>query len=748
MSRSKSEREHYNINSNPDITKIRNIGIIAHIDAGKTTTTERMLYYWGAIQSYGEVHDGNTVMDYLQQERERGITIRAATTSFKWKSLSDENIYQINLIDTPGHVDFTAEVERSLRVWDGAIGIFDAMQGVETQTETVWQQANRFSIPRLGFINKLDRQGADIELTVSSIKNKLKCEPFLINFPIGEGSNFNGIIDIPSMVYYKYVDADGRFVETEECVKGHQFYDKAMTYREELISKLSEYDEKLADKYLLGEKITYLDLINSLKFALRNQNSVALHWGSSLKNRGIQPLLENVVNLLPSPKEKPSIEGSNFTTGTKIYRLSNSKEKLWAFAFKVVADPDKGLVTFFRIYSGSLKNRSKIQNWKTGQVEKITQLFRMTADEITNVEELGVGDIGAFSGWDSIHSGDTFVEEFDTERVILSGVKIPPPVFFWSIESELSRDHQRLQKILRDLSYEDPSISISENKDTGQVQISGMGELHLEILRDRIQIDYGLNSELGPMRVAYRESVSGRSNHKQVLEKVVGGRHQFAEIELSIEGIDSKAILAETLEENKEYKIDNLSDKTKEDSSANLSEVQSENEISKVYLQLEKKVERRKIDDDPDLKKSLKRNQKSEEYEVLKSLDSAPSDIMAGIEQSINQALESGNLLGYPVINTKISILDGKWSSIRSDPQIFKEWTVKWMKELFSRSNKKLLEPYMNTEIEIPNNWLGDILSNISGKKNGKIIGIFNVKAKFTNEIGKYLKNIFFNFLW
>ena len=354
VSRSKSEREHYNIESNPDITKIRNIGIIAHIDAGKTTTTERMLYYCGAIKAYGEVHDGNTVMDYLQQERERGITIRAATTSFKWKSLWD-TLYQINLIDTPGHVDFTAEVERSLRVWDGAIGIFDAMQGVETQTETVWQQANRFNIPRLGFINKLDRQGADIELTITSIKKRLKSEPLLINIPIGEGTHFNGIIDIPTMKYYKYIDWDGKFVEVEDWIKGHQLYDKALAYREELIAKLSELDEKLADKYLLGEIITQSDIIGSLKYALRNHNTVALHWGSSLKNRGIQPLLENVINLLPSPDEKLSIEGSELNTGLKIHRFSKLKEKLCAFAFKVVADPEKGLITFFRIYSGSLK---------------------------------------------------------------------------------------------------------------------------------------------------------------------------------------------------------------------------------------------------------------------------------------------------------------------------------------------------------------------------------------------------------
>jgi elongation factor G len=673
-------------------------------------------------------------MDYLEQERTRGITIRAATTSFRWKGLGTDNFYQINLIDTPGHVDFTAEVERSLRVCDGAIGIFDAMQGVETQTETVWQQANRFNIPRLGFINKLDRGGADIDLTVKTIKEKLKSDPLLINIPVGEDTNFQGIIDLPSMMYYRYIDDLGKHVEVEDWDKNHSHFEKAMAAREQLIEKLAEYDEILGDKYLLGEHISEKDLILSLKTALKTRNTVALHWGSALKNRGIQPLLENVINLLPSPHEKESVQGMDYTTKQKIYRFPNAKDKLCAFAFKVVADPLKGLITFFRVYSGSLKNRSKIINSKTGEIEKVTQLMRMTADQSWNIEELGVGDIGAIVGVQSIRSGDTFIQENDSERIILSGVSIPPPVFFCSIEPDMSRDQKELEKVLRDLSFEDPSITVTENEETGQLQISGMGELHLEILKDRIELDYGIKTNMGTMRVAFRESLSTSEPKTFTIEKTVGNRQVFAELTLAVESIGEDQESAE-VEKVEEYHIGNLSEKTTEDSSTTFESTGKGNKISKDYLRLEKKVARKKVDEDMELKRGLKKDQRGDEYEIVRSLDTAPREFIEAIIETIHTTLESGPLLGYPVVKAKIKILDGKWSSLRSDELTFKEWAARCIKELFKNTKANLLEPYMKTEIEIPDSALSDVLSNITGQKGGKILGIHNVKAKFTNEI-------------
>ena len=429
------------------------------------------------------------------------------------------------------------------------------------------------------------------------------------------------------------------------------------------------------------------------------------------------------------------------TTNQKIYRFSNPKDKLCAFAFKVVADPTKGLITFFRIYSGTLKNRTKIQNSKTGKVEKITQLLRMTADETCNIEELGVGDIGAVTGIDGIRSGDTFVQENDTERVILSGVSIPPPVFFCSIETEMSRDQKQLEKILRDLSFEDPSLTITENNETGQIEISGMGELHLEILRDRIELDYGIKTSLGTMRVVYRESIADTRSYTMTLEKIVNGRQFFAEVTLGIERVEDDDNYND-IEDPDDFQVGNLSEKTTADTSTSLSNYKPKNLIIKDFLKKEKRSTKMKIEDNAELKKSLRRDQRSEEYEVVKSLDTAPREMIKVIEESIRTNFESGPLLGYPVIKNRIRILDGKWSSIRSDELTFKECAAKCMRKLFEQSKVQLMEPYMRAEIEVPEISLSDVLSNISGKKGGKILSIDNVKEKFTDEIGKLAFNL------
>lgn len=357
----------------------------------------------------------------------------------------------------------------------------------------------------------------------------------------------------------------------------------------------------------------------------------------------------------------------------------------------------------------------------------------MTADETTNVEEIGVGDIGAIMGCEHFRSGDTIIEEGDDELVVLDGVSIPPPVFFCSIEPIYSRDLQQLEKVLKHLSYEDPSLTVKESKETGQIQVSGMGELHLEILKDRIKIDYGLESEVGPMKVAYRESVGKLCENNFKLEKVIGNHWQYAELTLSIEPDESLDEIHGTNEDNAEFKIGNLSSKTQADSSTEFTK-KGQNKIYLDYLKLEKSSEKQKTED---LHIKLKRSQRSEEYEFLRSLESAPKEYLDIIEETIKEALEGGVLLGYPIINTKIRIVDGRWSNIRSDEQSFKEATSKCMQELLRKSSNRLLEPFMKTEIEIPNSCLGDVLSSVSGKKNGKVISINNVKAKFTDDIGK-----------
>lgn len=381
-----------------------------------------------------------------------------------------------------------------------------------------------------------------------------------------------------------------------------------------------------------------------------------------------------------------------------------------------------------------MKSRAKITNSKTGKTEKSTQLFRMTADEVCNIDELGVGDIGAITGVEGIRSGDTFLNEGDPERIILSGVTNPPPVFFCSIEAEYSRDQSKLFEILNNLSYEDPSISVSENSETGQLQISGMGELHLEILRDRIELDYGLKSTLGNMRVAYRESVNNITRHSFTLDTSKGGKSQFAEITLEIEGIYPEEPAEEVAEDSV---LENLSEKTSEDTSTNHSESEDFNEILHDYKYLEKVSERVKVDDSKLVKRGRKQEIVGDDFELLRSLDSAPAGILKAIHEGVENSLESGQLLGYPVIHTRVRIVDGRWSSVRSDPQSFKEATLKCLKESFSQSSKRLLEPFMKTEIEVPEDCLGDIISNISGKKGGKIVSITNAKEKFSDEIGK-----------
>ena len=421
------------------------------------------------------------------------------------------------------------------------------MQGVETQSETVWMQANRFNIPRLGFINKLDRTGSLIETTTESIRRRLKVEPLLVNVPSDDSNGLHGLIDLPSMMHFEYKDDMGQYVDMQDIDKEHHLFDRAMEYRQRLIEQLSEHNDEIAELYLSGAEPWEIkqELIEqAIREAIASHNSVALFCGSALKNKGVQPLIDGVIKYLPSPSTTRTF-GIEEGEQIEIDSAKNSSSDLCALAFKVVNDKEKGLVTFFRVYSGMLKNRQRIKNSNTGDVERVQSLMRVRADEMQILDQIKTGDIGALVGCKSIRSGDTILDEQSVSKVQLSGVNMPPPVFFCSIEAELSREKQELENILFALSREDPSLHVKEDEETGQLLVSGLGELHLEVLRDRIQLEYGINATLGKMRVAYRESI-GASQEKEVeFEKTIGGAHMYCKLRIAVESMIEEVDMSE-----------------------------------------------------------------------------------------------------------------------------------------------------------------------------------------------------------
>lgn len=533
------------------------------------------------------------------------------------------------------------------------------MQGVETQSETVWMQANRYNIPRLGFINKLDRLGSSVDTTVQSVKRRLRAEPLLINIPSDDTNQLNGLIDLPSMLYFKYNDQSGKYVDIESLdpseAKGHdELVERCMTYRENLIEQLSMYDDELADLYLT-ESSPYSSIAApiidaAIKKALREHQTVALFCGSALKNKGVQPLMDGILKYLPCPSESRVVEGFDLNNKKNVEIKANAKDKLRALAFKVVNDREKGLITFFRVYSGVLKNRQKIQNCNLKNIERISALMRVCADEMLILDEIRAGDIGAIVGCKNVRSGDTILEETDSSNIQLIGVNMPPPVFFCSIEAEMSKDKQELQNILFNLSREDPSIQVQEDEETGQLLVSGLGELHLEVLRDRIEIEYGIKAELGKMRVAYRESV-GQSNEKEVeVSKTIGGAHMYCKLKISVESTIDEVDMSEV--QRQRFEQESL-EETEQQSDGGLSSINNdkfsslgENEILYDFENLEPVSERVKLEGD-EYEKSKKRRNRDEltssaNLEIYRSLDTLPLDCKLAMEEAISDALLSG----------------------------------------------------------------------------------------------------------
>ncbi len=517
-----------------DLQYTRNIGIMAHIDAGKTTTTERILYYTGINHKLGEVHDGAATMDWMVQEQERGITITSAATTTFWTYRG--NKYKMNIIDTPGHVDFTVEVERSLRVLDGAVALFCAVGGVEPQSETVWRQANKYKVPRIGFVNKMDRAGADFFNVVGQIREKLGARPVPLQVPIGAEETFSGVVDLVTF----------KGIQWDEATKGMTFTEvpipddlraTAEEYREKLIEAVAEYDDKLMEKFFDDpNSITEAELMSAIRKATIDMSIVPLMCGSSFKNKGVQTMLDAVMEYLPSPLDIEDITGINPKTGEEEHRTPDSKQPFASLAFKIATDPFVGRLAFFRVYSGKLDSGSYVLNTRTGNKERISRLFQMHANKQNPITEIEAGDIGAAVGFKDIRTGDTLCDE--SNPIVLESMSFPEPVIGIAIEPKTQADLDKLGVALNKLAEEDPTFKVKTDEESGQTVISGMGELHLEILVDRLRREFKVECNQGAPQVNYKETIVASVNHREVYKKQTGGRGKFADIQVSISPVD------------------------------------------------------------------------------------------------------------------------------------------------------------------------------------------------------------------
>ncbi len=520
------------------IEKVRNIGIIAHIDAGKTTATERVLFYTGISHKIGEVHDGQAIMDWMEQEKERGITITSAATTCFWvprgKEKTKENEYQINIIDTPGHIDFTAEVQRSLRVLDGAVVVFDGVAGVEPQSETVWRQADKYNVPRICFINKLDRTGASFERSFNSILEKLSPNAVALQIPIGEEDQHSGIIDLLKMKAIRFNGDFGQIVEEEEIPE--ELKAKAEEWRNKMVEKIVSEDEELLEKYLNGENISVEKLEEILRQAVLKYKLIPVFCGSALKNKGVQPLLDAVCDYLPSPIDLPPAKGVDPRTGQEVERKADDSEKFAALAFKIAADPYVGTLTYFRVYSGSLASGSYVLNSTTNEKERIGRILRMYASEREEVKEVFAGDIAATVGLKNTKTGNTLCDE--SHPIVLENITFPEPVISIRIEPESKADQEKMAVALKKLSEEDPTFKIKEDLETGETLISGMGELHLDIIVDRMKREFKVNAKVGRPQVAYKETIKQETEAEGKYIRQSGGRGQYGHVWLKIRPLE------------------------------------------------------------------------------------------------------------------------------------------------------------------------------------------------------------------
>ena len=626
------------------LDKTRNLGIMAHIDAGKTTTTERILYYTGKIHKIGETHEGASQMDWMEQEQERGITITSAATTAQWKG------HRINVIDTPGHVDFTVEVERSLRVLDGAVTVLDAQSGVEPQTETVWRQATTYGVPRIVFINKMDKIGADFLYSVGTLHDRLQANAHPIQLPIGAENNFTGIIDLVEMNADIYKDDDGTEFEVTDIPE--EYREKAEEYREKLLEAVAEVDEDLMEKYLAGEEITKEELKAAIRKATINVDFYPVLCGSAFKNKGVQLMIDAVVDYLPSPLDVPAIKGTLPDTDEEVERHADDSEPFSALAFKVMTDPYVGKLTFFRVYSGTLQSGSYVQNSSKGKRERVGRILQMHANHREEISEVHAGDIAAAVGLKDTSTGDTLCD--DKNLVILESMEFPEPVIELSVEPKSKADQDKMANALQKLQEEDPTFRAHTDQETGQVIIAGMGELHLDILVDRMRREFKVEANVGAPQVSYRETFRQSAKVEGKFARQSGGRGQYGHVWIEF----------------------------------------SPNEEGKGF-----------------------------EFENGIVGGVVPREYIPAVQAGLEDALQRGVLAGYPLVDVKARLFDGSYHDVDSSEMAFKVAASLALRNAASKCNPAILEPVMKVEVVMPEEYLGDIMGQITARR-GRVEGM------------------------
>ncbi len=642
---------------NTPIERYRNIGIMAHIDAGKTTTTERVLFYTGVSHKIGEVHDGAAVMDWMEQEQERGITITSAATTCFWKGM--EGAYpehRINILDTPGHVDFTIEVERSLRVLDGACAVFCAVGGVQPQSETVWRQANKYQVPRIAFVNKMDRTGADFFRVLEQVRDRLKANPVAVAFPIGAEESFEGVVDLLTMraVYWseENMGAQVSFREIPESLQA-----QAESLREVMVEAAAEANDELLDAYLGGSALT----LEQLKFGLRARTIaneiVPVLCGSAFKNKGVQLMLDAVLDFMPSPMDVPAVQGVSVDGGASETRTASDEEPFAALAFKIMADPFVGTLTFFRVYSGVVKSGEAVFNPIKGKRERIGRLLQMHSNNREEIQEVRAGDIAAAVGMKDVTTGETLCDM--GKHILLERMEFPEPVISVAVEPRSLADQEKMALALSRLALEDPSFRVETDAESGQTIISGMGELHLEILVDRMQREFKVKAGVGKPQVAYRESIGETVEVEAKFVRETGGKGQYAHVWLRMEPLEQGA-----------------------------------------------------------------------GYEFVNAVagDSVPKEFISSVDKGIQEQMQSGVLLGYPVVDVKATLFDGSYHEVDSSEMAFKIAASMGFRDGALKGRPVLLEPLMAVEVETPEEYMGDVIGDLN-RRRGVVHGMDDTAA-------------------
>ncbi len=643
-----------------DLRLQRNFGIAAHIDAGKTTTTERILRYTGMIHKIGEVHEGAATTDWMEQEKERGITITSAAVSCQWnfptvlgKATADTKKYYFNIIDTPGHVDFTVEVERSMRVLDGLIALFSAVDGVEPQSETVWRQANRYKVPRIGFVNKMDRAGADFLMVVNQVREMLGAKAVPLQLPIGAEDDFLGVVDLIKMKGIKWhMETEG--MTFDEIPVPADMVEEANHWRAQLIEAVAEYDDKLMEKFFDDPNtITEEEVHEAIRKATIDLSIVPMMCGSSFKNKGVQTALDAVCRYLPSPVDIDAITGTDPDTGKEITRKPDAKEPFAALAFKIMTDPYVGRLAFFRCYSGHLDAGSYVRNMRSGKNERISRILKMFANKQNPIDFIEAGDIGAAVGFKEIKTGDTLCDE--NHPIVLENMFIPEPVISVAVEPKTQADVDKMGMAIAKLVEEDPTLRVKTDEDTGQTILSGMGELHLEIIVDRMRREFKVEVNQGNPQVAYKEAFANTIEHREVLKKQSGGRGKFADIQFEI-GPADKEWLTENPGKHFQWKNDIFG-------------------------------------------------------------GSIPKEFHPAIQKGFETAMSTGVLAGYPVDNMKVRIYDGSFHQVDSDAMSFELCAKAGFREAGRKAKPTLLEPIMKVEVVTPDQYMGDVTGDLNRRR-------------------------------